>query len=278
MKLSELISIAGSEEKSEEFLRAKGILKTFKFCPFCGGRSIGRVRRNFFKCYNCRREWSVRRDSILEDLKVPFSKFLLAVKLFVLEVPVNRAYRELGIAYNTTHKIYSKIRELIYRFSTRDERVLSGEIEMDESYFGGRRKGRRGRGSLGKIPVFGILERRGKVRVEVVEDVSAESILRSAIKKVKRGSIIYTDRFRSYDGLVMYGFRHERIDHGKRFANGKVYINGIEGFWSYAKERLLKFHGVGRENFVYYIKELEFRYNNRDNLEQVLYKVLGGIY
>jgi transposase len=278
MKLSELISIAGSEEKSEEFLRAKGILKTFKFCPFCGGRSIGRVRRNFFKCYNCRREWSVRRDSILEDLKVPFSKFLLAVKLFVLEVPVNRAYRELGIAYNTTHKIYSKIRELIYRFSTRDERVLSGEIEMDESYFGGRRKGRRGRGSLGKIPVFGILERRGKVRVEVVEDVSAESILRSTIKKVKRGSIIYTDRFRSYDGLVMYGFRHERIDHGKRFANGKVYINGIEGFWSYAKERLLKFHGVGRENFVYYIKELEFRYNNRDNLEQVLYKVLGGIY
>jgi len=278
MKLSELISIAGSEEKSEEFLRSKGILKTFKFCPFCGGKSIGRVRRKFFKCYNYRREWSVRKDSILEDLKVPFSKFLLAVKLFVLEVPVNRAYRELGIAYNTTHKIYRKIRELIYRFSTRDEKVLSGEIEMDESYFGGRRKGGRGRGSLGKIPVFGILERRGKVRVEVVEDVSAKSILRSAIKKVKRGSIIYTDRFRSYDGLVMYGFRHERIDHGKRFANGKVYINGIEGFWSYAKERLLKFHGVGRENFVYYIKELEFRYNNRDNLEEVLYKVLGGIY
>jgi transposase len=103
----------------------------------------------------------------------------LAVKLFALELPVNRAYRELGIAYN-----------IIYRFSTRDERVLLGEIEMDES-FGGRR-GRRGRG---------LVKRRGKLRVEVVEDVSAESIL-------KRGSIIYTDRFRSYDGLVMYGFRH----------------------------------------------------------------------
>ncbi len=75
---------------------------------------------------------------------------------------------------------------------------------MDESDFGGKRKGKRGRGSQGKIPVFG--ERQGKVKVEVVKDVSAESILRSAIKKVKRGSIIYTDRFRSYDGLVMYGF------------------------------------------------------------------------
>jgi transposase len=146
MKLSELISIAGSEEKSEEFHRAKGILKTFKFCPFCGGKSIGRVRRKFFKCYGCRREWSVRKDSILEDLKVPFSKFLLAVKLFVLEVPVNRAYRELGIAYN-----------IIYRFSTRDERVLLVEIEMDVSF-----GGRRGRG---------LVERRGKARVKVVEDV-----------------------------------------------------------------------------------------------------------
>jgi transposase len=106
--------------------------------------------------------------------------------------------------------------------------------------------------------------------VEVVKDVSAESILRSAIKKVKRGSIIYTDRFRSYDGLVMYGFRHERIDHSKRFANGRVYINGIEGFWGYAKERLLRFHGVSRENFAYYLKELEFRYNNREKLDASL--------
>ena len=112
--------------------------------------------------------------------------------------------------------------------------------------------------------------------MEVVKDVSAESILRSAIKKVKRGSIIYTDGFRSYDGLVMYGFRHERIDHSKRFANGRVYINGIEGFWGYAKERLLRFHGVSRENFVYYLKELEFRYNNREKLDEMLYKVLSG--
>jgi len=74
MNLSVLTSIAGSEEKSEEFLRSKGILKAFKFCPFCGCKSIGRVRRNFFKCYSCRREWSVRKDSILEDLKVPSPK------------------------------------------------------------------------------------------------------------------------------------------------------------------------------------------------------------
>ncbi len=123
-------------------------------------------------------------------------------------------------------------------FSPSEDDLLSGEVEADESYFGGRKKGRRGRGAKNKIPVFGILERNGKVKVEVVKDVKAETLLRETIRKVKRGSLIYTDKFKSYDGLVMYGFRHERIDHrridhSKRFANGKVYINGIEGFWSY---------------------------------------------
>jgi transposase len=74
----------------------------------------------------------------------------------------------------------------------------------------------------------------------------------------------------------MYGFKHERIDKSVKFANGKVYINGIE-FWSYAKKRLLKFHGVSKDNFIYYLKELEFRYNFRDNIDDSLYKCLDGI-
>jgi len=75
----------------------------------------------------------------------------------------------------------------------------------------------------------------------------------------------------------MYGFRHERIDHSKRFANGKVYINGIEGFWSYAKGKLLKFHGLSPKLFPLYLKELEFRYNKRGkNLYEELLNVLGA--
>ena len=101
---------------------------------------------------------------------------------------------------------------------------------MDESYFGGKRKGNRGRGAKNKIPVFAILERDGKVKVEIVKDVSGETLLREDIKKVQRGSLIYTDKFKSYDSLVMYGFKQESIDKSIRFSNGKVYINGIEGF------------------------------------------------
>jgi len=277
MNLVELLQIASSEDKAEEFLREKGVLKTFDSCPFCHAKNIGKVRRNFYKCYKCKKEWSERKESILEDLKVSFSKFILTVKLFVLEVPVNKAHKELDLAYNTTHKIYTKLRECIYKFVSKNDQLLSEEVEMDESYFGGKRKGNRGRGAKNKIPVFGILERDGKVKVEIVKDVSAETLLRETIKKVRRGSLIYTDKFKSYDSLVMYGFKHERIDKSVKFANGKVYINGIEGFWSYAKERLMKFHGVRRENFVYYLKELEFRYNYRYNIEDSLYVCLGGI-
>jgi transposase len=108
------------------------------------------------------------------------------------------------------------------------------------------------------VPVFGIPERGLKVTVEVVTDVQGETPLELAITKGKRGSLIDTDKFRSDNGLVSYGFKHRRIDHGKRFANRKVYINGIEVFWSFAKERLLQYYGADAEKIPLCLKELEF--------------------
>jgi transposase len=263
MNLIELQQYTISEEKSEEYLNAQGILQRFDHCPYCGNTRIGRVRRGKYKCYGCRKEWGPRRGSILEGLRVPLVRVLIAIKLFELDTSVREAAHQLGLSYNTVYDLFDLFRQSIVRTDSDTSFTLSGEIEMDESYFWGRRKGNRGRGAVGKIPVFGILERGGKVRVEVVQNVTGETLLTMAIKKVKRGSLIYSDKFRSYNGLISYGFRHLRIDHGKRFVNGKVYINGIEGFWSFAKERLMKYHGVNPNKFPLYLKELEFRYNHR---------------
>lgn len=264
MNLSELAQYIGNEEKAEHALLELGILKRYTACPICGENRIGRVRRTKYKCYRCNKEWGVRRGSILEGLKVPFTKFLMAIKLFELDTSVRESAKQLSLAYNTVYRLFQIIRHAIV-ITAISSQSFSGEIEMDESYFGGRRKGNRGRGAAGTVPVFGILERGGKVTVEVVPDVKGDTLLELAIKKVKRGSLIYTDRFRSYNGLVSYGFKHRRIDHGKRFANGKVYINGIEGYWSFAKERLMKYHGIDPGKFSLYLKELEFRYNHRDS-------------
>ncbi len=90
------------------------------------------------------------------------------------------------------------------------------------------------RGAAGKVPVFDILEREGRVFVEVIPNVQAETLLGMLVKKVRRGSIVYTARYRSYDSLMVCGYRHLRIDLRRHFAQGRVYINGLEGFWSFA--------------------------------------------
>ncbi len=109
----------------------------------------------------------------------------------------------------------------------------------------------------------GILEREGHVHVSVVPDVSAATLLKLTVKKVLRVSAVYTDKFRSYDSLMFCGYRHLKVDHQKDFSSGRVCINGLEGFWSWAKERLMKHHGVSRGRFPLCLKELEFRYNYR---------------
>ncbi len=187
---------------------------------------------------------------------------------------------QMGISYKTSYKAITILRMAILAQNQSDQRFLGKgkEVELDESYFGGRRKGKRGRGAAGKVPVFGILEREGQVLVEVVPDVKAETLLGLTIKTVRRGSIVYTDRFRSYDSLMFCGYRHLQVDHSKRFARGRVYINGLEGFWSFAKERLAKYHGISPDRFPLYLKELEFRYNHRkEDIFPLLVKILADL-
>ena len=152
-----------------------------------------------------------------------------------------------------------------------------GEFELDESYFGARRvRGKRGRGAAGKTPVFGLLKRNGKVHIEVVKKVSRKELMPIIQGKILEGSTIYTDGWKAYDGLILNGYNHYRIFHSKdEFARGKSHVNGIEGFWGYAKNRLVKFNGLTDDKFVLHLKECEFRFNNRDkNLYKLLLKIL----
>jgi transposase len=192
-------------------------------------------------------------------------QWLSILKLFELEVSVRKMAQQMKLSYRAVYGAVNTIRMTILNHAADADVLLSGEIELDESYFGGRRKGNRGRGAAGKVPVFGILERRGIVQISVVPKVTAEILLSLTVEKVRRGSVVYTDKFKSYDSLMFCGYRHLKVDHGKYFSSGKVYINGLEGFWSWAKERLIKHHGVSKQQFPLYLKELEFRYNNRNS-------------
>ncbi len=164
---------------------------------------------------------------------------------------------------HSAERIYQIIRRCLAR-ECELHNPLGGEVECDESYFGGRRKGKRGRGATGKVPVFGLLKRNGKVYTRIVEDVCRKTLRQIIKTKVVPESIIYTDSFRSYDGLVLDGFKHYRINHQECFATSKhQHINGIENFWGYAKTKLKSYYGVSRGHFYFYLKEMEFRFNHR---------------
>ena len=149
-----------------------------------------------------------------------------------------------------------------------------GELEADESYFGPRRvRGLRGRGAGRKTVVFGLLKRGDCVYTEIVPDASKRTLQAIIRGKADIASVIHTDRWRGYDGLVDVGFdKHFRVSHGaNEFARGSVHVNGIESFWSFAKRRLARFNGVPRKTFYLHLKESEFRFNHR---HQDLYKAL----
>ena len=144
------------------------------------------------------------------------------------------------------------------------------EVEVDESYFGGRRKGKCGRGAAGKVPVFGILKRGGKVYAQVITDAKAKTLMPIIKERVTLDSIVYSDTFKSYNSLHVEGYHHVRINHSQTFATSKRnHINGIENFWNQAKRHLRKFNCIPKETFHLYLKECEWRFNCRISREML---------
>jgi len=199
------------------------------------------------------------------------------IKCFALELTATQTAKLLKINRNTINRYYRIIRESIASYEDHLAHHFSGETELDESYFGGHHKGNIGRSTKSKIPVFGILKRNGIVYTQIVPDVSARTLKTIINKRVRNGSIIYSDSWKSYNGLVFYGYEHTRISHDKELVdNKKNHINGIESFWSYVKNKLSKYYGIRHEYFYLYLKEFEFRFNNKNkNIEQLLIKIVS---
>ncbi len=143
-------------------------------------------------------------------------------------------------------------------------------LVTDENYFGGKRKGKRGRGAAGKVPVFGLLNRGGKVYAKIIPDASGATLVPIIKRKVIPDSIVYSDCWQGYNTLDVSGFHHFRINHSKLFADRHNHINGIENVWNQAKRHMRKFNGVPAAHFGLFLKECEWRFNNSDPSAQLL--------
>jgi len=218
----------------------------------------------------------------LTRAKLSHYKIKKIIAYFSEDILASKTAPLLGMNRNTINHWYHTFRLAIYAWQMREFEKIFGEAELDESYFGRKRvrgfrgKLKRGRGTL-KQPVFGILKRGGIVYTEIIPNCKKPVLQRIIRGKIDPSTIIYTDGWRGYDGLVDVGFdKHFRVNHGENeFSKGSgIHINGIENFWSFTKRRLSKFNGV-KKNFDLHLKECEWRYSkDADTLKKELWEIL----
>jgi len=190
------------------------------------------------------------------------------IEHFVSGSTARTAAKLINVNKTTAAYYFHRLREII-TLEIQNEAMLSGEFEVDESYFGGVRKGKRGRGAAGKVPVFGILKRGGRVYTQIIPDAKSRTLMPIIRDKIQPDSIVYSDCWRGYNVLDVSEFKHYRINHSVLLADQKNHINGIENFWNQAKRHMRKFNGIPAKHFPLFLKECEWRFNNSDPTEQL---------
>ena len=208
--------------------------------------------------------------------KLTTYKIKKILRCFSLDFTASKTADLLYLNRRTIDRYFYLFRKRIFQATMEELKLIGGEFECDESYFGAKRiRGKRGRGAMGKTVVFGLLKRDGKVFVSIVKNCGREELLPIIKGYILEGSTVHTDGWKAYDSLILNGYDHYRVYHGAdEFARGKSHINGIESFWSFAKRRLAKFNGISSHRFNLYLKECEYRFNLRG---QNLYANMLGV-
>ena len=237
-------------------------------CKKCNHNKFWKVRRGKLKCQNCRYEFKPK----MGEINITKTQWQRLLKWFLRCQSINVVCEETGISKYKILKALKLVRQLMAKDIPQ---VFEGIVEVDETYLGGswknkrkkvkatQPKSKRGRGTT-KQPVFGILCRSGKVYAELVNNTQAKDLIPIITKRVKPGSRICSDTYRSYTGLASMGYVHRTVNHGEHeYAKGKNHINGLEGFWGYLKRQLASRGGIRRERIPLYLAEYVWSYNNR---------------
>lgn len=247
-------------------------------CPHCGSdkgsykiksrpNSKNKVRHGLHKCKDCRKPFTVKVGTVFEGSRIPLRDWLYVAHQMNASkkgVSAHQIHRELDITYKSAWFMCHRIREAMTLPPL--ARRLRGEVEADETYIGGRRKGgKRGRGSENKTPVFALIERGGELRAWPVLAVTAKNLKAIIRSHVDKAAHIMTDGFLAYKGLDKEFASHETVDHGKgEYARGRVHVNLAENWFSILKRGIRGvFHHVSPQHLGRYVGEFQFRYNRR---------------
>lgn len=237
--------------------------------------------RPSYSCDHCGHHVHPTADTIFHKSPTPLTTWFYAVYLMASTrcgISAKQIQRETGVTYKTAWRMFKQIRSMLADDQADPIGGLGRKVEMDETYYGSRSEGTRGRGTK-KTPVVGMVQRKGQVRAFVAADVKSDT-LRGLIKEhVLPRTMVFTDDFKSYNGIGARGYTHQRINHSEKvYVNGDVHTNTIEGFWSLIKRGIGGvYHNVGRHYLQTYLNEYSFRYNRRFDVQPMFVSFLHQI-
>lgn len=241
-------------------------------CPRCGCTSISRIStRDQYDCNECRYRFSVTAGTIFDNTNLPLWKWFVAIYMMLESkkgVSAAQIARTIDVSYPTAWHLCHRIRDAIDEDGDGEFPLLSGIVEVDETWVGGKKKGV-GRGSMeGKTMVAGIMERDGDARMDV-EEGRDRATLHSFIRRylADDAEAVYTDDWSAYDGIEDENTVHEVVNHSaEEWVRGEIHTNGVEGLWSLLQRSIVgAYHHVSVKHLEAYLDELEWRFNNREN-------------
>lgn len=276
-----------SNNLSSQKIKSIFLVKRFGKYPICPRCNSDRIYQTDSERWRCRKCWSffgLRTNTFSAKKRIPLRLWYEIAYGFASSQPAYRLQKILKVKdYRTVYGGYKAVRLALVQNSQKEfgDLKFTGTTEVDESYYGGRFKNlrkskrfklrglglaKRGRGAkYRKQPVFGIYKRDGKVYLELISDAEKPTLEKVIKRKIKHGEKVFSDDHTGYGGLVGLGYIHQTVKHGKgEYTEGKIHINGMEGFWGLSKTNMFSYKGIRKKNWKKYLKEMEFRYNYRD--------------
>jgi transposase-like protein len=258
-------------------------------CPTCGktAKFYRITTRKVYGCEFCGHQISPTAGTIFHKSPTPLTTWFYVIYLIAQTrggISAKQIQRETGVTYKTAWRMCKQIRGML----SQDFDKMSGEVEVDESYFGGeeknkhtskRTKGTQGRSTKTKTAVFGMVQRGGKLEARAVKNVRGDTILPIVDANIEKGTQVYSDEFNVYKALPEMGYKHDSVPHAEKiYVLGDAHTNTIEGFWSQAKNGIRGvYHAVSAKYLQNYLDEYAFRYNHRDDVTPMFLTFLSRV-
>jgi transposase-like protein len=241
--------------------------------------------RPSYSCDHCGDHVHPTADTIFHKSSTPLTIWFYAVYLMASTrcgISAKQIQRETGVTYKTAWRMFKQIRSMLEENHSEPIGGAGKPVEVDETYFGGRRRGVKGRPGANdkvKTPIVGLVERKGTVRAFVSPDAKADTVVGLIREHVMPKNVVFTDEFSAYNGLKVRGYHHHRIHHSEQvYVSGNTHTNTIEGFWSLLKRGIGGvYHNVGRHYLQTYLNEYTFRYNRRFDVQPMFVSFLHQI-